>query len=102
MNLMNNIKFSCTNLCVHTQYKILIQLIFSGDNIQTAVSVARECGILSNEEYIVDVVAVASNEGKDRPEIIFNVQSQSPRLVNLIKILFLTKQLLHAGKRFGV
>ncbi|XP_012543592.2 probable cation-transporting ATPase 13A3 [Monomorium pharaonis] len=54
-------------------------VMITGDNIQTAVSVARECGILSIEEHIVDVTT-ATNEGKDRPEIIFNVQSQSPRL----------------------
>ncbi|XP_071570378.1 polyamine-transporting ATPase 13A3 [Temnothorax nylanderi] len=54
-------------------------MMITGDNIQTAISVARECGILSIEEHIVDV-SVASNEEKDRPEIIFNIQSRSPRL----------------------
>ncbi|XP_011865400.1 PREDICTED: probable cation-transporting ATPase 13A3 [Vollenhovia emeryi] len=54
-------------------------MMITGDNIQTAASVARECGILSTEEHMVDV-SIVSNDEKDRPEITFNIQSPSPRL----------------------
>ncbi|KAL0122241.1 hypothetical protein PUN28_007172 [Cardiocondyla obscurior] len=54
-------------------------MMITGDNIQTAVSVARECGIISIEEHIVDVTVI-SNEEKPRPEIIFNIHSQSSKL----------------------
>lgn len=49
-------------------------MMITGDNIQTAISVAKECGILSLEEHIINVSTVLSEE-KDRPEIIFNIQS---------------------------
>ncbi|XP_039307222.1 probable cation-transporting ATPase 13A3 isoform X2 [Solenopsis invicta] len=78
--LENRLKRPTTPVITELREANIRVMMITGDNIQTAVSVARECGILSNEEYIVDVVAVASNEGKDRPEIIFNVQSRSPRL----------------------
>jgi len=58
--------------------------LFSGDNIQTAISVARECGILSANEQVVDIV-VASD--KKCPEIFFNVQSQSSILVSMLNFI---------------
>lgn len=60
--------------------------VFPGDNIQTAVSVARECGILATNEQIVDIVVVSKGD-KERPEISFNVQSRSPSLVNSLNFL---------------
>ncbi|XP_025263819.1 probable cation-transporting ATPase 13A3 isoform X2 [Camponotus floridanus] len=55
-------------------------VMITGDNIQTAISVAKECGILSMEEVVVDVTSMG--EEKDRPKIFFNLnlQSQSSRL----------------------
>lgn len=55
-------------------------IMVTGDNIQTAISVAKECGILSVEEQIVDMSVAPNEEEKDRPEIIFN--TQSPRSPN--------------------
>lgn len=54
-------------------------LMITGDNIQTAVSVAKECGILAPHEAVIDVTVVMP-ENKAQPEIFFNVQDLSPRL----------------------
>ncbi|XP_058794297.1 polyamine-transporting ATPase 13A3-like [Phymastichus coffea] len=48
-------------------------VMITGDNIQTAISVAKECGILTHEETVVSVTMVPS-DNKDRPEVFFNVQ----------------------------
>lgn len=60
----------------------IIYLFFTiaGDNIQTAVSVAKECGILSMQEFVIDVTVV-TEENKLQPEIYFNVQEMLPKLV---------------------
>lgn len=54
--------------------------MISGDNIQTAVSVAKECGILSPQETVIDITVVMK-ENKVQPEIYFNAQKLSPKLV---------------------
>lgn len=54
-------------------------LMITGDNIQTAVSVAKECGILSMQEFVIDVTVV-TEENKLQPEIYFNAQEMSPKL----------------------
>ncbi|XP_076242344.1 polyamine-transporting ATPase 13A3 isoform X2 [Calliopsis andreniformis] len=54
-------------------------LMITGDNIQTAVSVAKECGILSPEETVIDVTVVMK-ENKVQPEIYFNAQKLSSKL----------------------
>lgn len=54
---------------------------FTGDNIQTAVSVAKECGILSPQESVIDVTVVME-ENKSQPEIYFNAQEMPSKLVN--------------------
>ncbi|XP_033335850.2 polyamine-transporting ATPase 13A3 isoform X1 [Megalopta genalis] len=53
-------------------------LMITGDNIQTAVSVAKECGILSPQETVIDVTIVAK-ENKMQPEIYFNAQELPPK-----------------------
>lgn len=80
--LENRLKRPTASVIAELREANIRVLMITGDNIQTAVSVARECGILSIDEHIVDVNVAPSNEEKDRPEIIFNIQSQSPRLVN--------------------
>ena len=57
---------------------------FAGDNILTAVSVAKECGIISPGETVVDVIAVAKI--KDSPAKIFYTSSTG---VSLFTIRFL-------------
>ncbi|CAL7950959.1 unnamed protein product [Xylocopa violacea] len=54
-------------------------LMITGDNIQTAVSVAKECGILSPQESVIDVTVIAE-ENKLQPKIYFNAQEMSPKL----------------------
>ncbi|XP_076391219.1 polyamine-transporting ATPase 13A3 isoform X1 [Megachile rotundata] len=54
-------------------------LMITGDNIQTAVSVAKECGILSSQESVIDVTVVME-EDKSQPKIYFNAQQLSPKL----------------------
>ncbi|XP_066593645.1 polyamine-transporting ATPase 13A3-like isoform X2 [Prorops nasuta] len=54
-------------------------LMITGDNIQTAVSVAKECGILSPQETVIDVTVILERE-KARPALFFNTQDISPRL----------------------
>ncbi|KOC69420.1 putative cation-transporting ATPase 13A3 [Habropoda laboriosa] len=54
-------------------------LMITGDNIQTAVSVARECGILSPHDSVIDVTVVME-ENKLQPKIYFNAQEISPKL----------------------
>lgn len=51
-----------------------------GDNIQTAVSVAKECGILSPEEIVIDVTVV-SDEHKGQPQLFFNAHDMPLKLV---------------------
>ncbi|XP_078034110.1 polyamine-transporting ATPase 13A3 isoform X2 [Augochlora pura] len=53
-------------------------LMITGDNIQTAVSVAKECGILSPQETVIDVTIV-TKENKMEPEIYFNAQKLPPK-----------------------
>ncbi|RLU15384.1 hypothetical protein DMN91_012378, partial [Ooceraea biroi] len=77
--LENRVKRPTTPVIEELREADIRVLMITGDNIQTAVSVARECGILSTEEQVVDIV-VASRGQKERPEIFFNVQSRSPRL----------------------
>lgn len=55
-----------------------------GDNIQTAVSVAKECGILLPNETVIDVVIVPNQFKKSEPEIFFNVQNITQKLVNML------------------
>ncbi|XP_011703972.1 PREDICTED: probable cation-transporting ATPase 13A3 isoform X3 [Wasmannia auropunctata] len=78
--LENRLKQPTASVITELREANIRVMMITGDNIQTAVSVARECGILSIEEHIVDVTVV-SNEEKDHPEIIFNIQSpESPKL----------------------
>lgn len=44
---------------------------FIGDNIQTALSVAKECGIIDKNENVIDVVAGPLKYGK--PTVSFKV-----------------------------
>lgn len=54
-----------------------------GDNIQTAVSVAKQCGILSKEECVVNITMTPEERKEDRPEISLDIQTpQSTVLVN--------------------
>jgi len=69
--------------------------LFLGDNIQTAISVARECGILSANEQIVDIVVASGEEYKKCPEISFNVQSQSSILVSVFQISYYIMHVIH-------
>ena len=54
-------------------------VMITGDNIQTAVSVAKECGILSPQETVIDVTVVMK-ENKVQPEIYFNAQELSSKM----------------------
>ncbi|XP_046814648.1 polyamine-transporting ATPase 13A3-like isoform X1 [Vespa crabro] len=55
-------------------------IMITGDNIQTAVSVAKECGILLPNETVIDVVIVPNQFKKTQPEIFFNAQNITPKL----------------------
>ncbi|XP_014472469.1 PREDICTED: probable cation-transporting ATPase 13A3 isoform X2 [Dinoponera quadriceps] len=56
-------------------------VMITGDNIQTAMSVARQCGILSKDEYVVNVTMKPVERKEDCPEISFDIQSpESVRL----------------------
>ncbi|XP_034951559.1 probable cation-transporting ATPase 13A3 [Chelonus insularis] len=48
-------------------------LMITGDNIQTAVSVAKECKILSREETVIGVTVVPGDK-KHEQKIYFNIQ----------------------------
>lgn len=69
----------------------VLKQVIPGDNIQTAVSVAKECGILSARETVIDVTVVTI-ENKMQPEIYFNAQELTPKLV----ILFNGKNIIIA------
>lgn len=85
--LENRVKQPTASVIMELREANIRVVMITGDNIQTAISVAKECGILSIEEHIVDVV-VASTEGeKDRPDIFFNVQSQSSTLNSRDQVL---------------
>ncbi|XP_014228513.1 probable cation-transporting ATPase W08D2.5 [Trichogramma pretiosum] len=49
-------------------------IMITGDNIQTAISVAKECGILSYRETVINVSVVPCAQDKNRTEIFFNAQ----------------------------
>lgn len=46
------------------------------------MSVARQCGILSKDEYVVNVNMTSGERKDDRPEISFDIQS--PQFVGLV------------------
>ncbi|KYM79315.1 putative cation-transporting ATPase 13A3, partial [Atta colombica] len=75
--LENRLKQPTASVIMELREANIRVMMITGDNIQTAISVARECGIISIKEHIVDVTVV-SNEEKGCPDIIFNIQS--PRL----------------------
>ncbi|KAL6262371.1 hypothetical protein P5V15_007460 [Pogonomyrmex californicus] len=77
--LENRLKRPTTPVITELREANIRVVMITGDNIQTAMSVARECGILSIEEQLIDVTVV-SNEEKDHPELTFNVQSRSSKL----------------------
>ncbi|KAK0166024.1 hypothetical protein PV328_004483 [Microctonus aethiopoides] len=54
-------------------------VMITGDNIQTAVSVAKECRILSKDEIIIGVTVVPRDQ-KTPHRIFFNVQGGSVKL----------------------
>ncbi|KAG7209711.1 hypothetical protein KM043_011347 [Ampulex compressa] len=56
-------------------------VMITGDNIQTAVSVAKECGILSPEEIVIDVTVV-SDEHKGQPQLFFNAHDMPLKLTS--------------------
>ncbi|KAI4490957.1 hypothetical protein M0802_010631 [Mischocyttarus mexicanus] len=50
-------------------------IMITGDNIQTAVSVAKDCGILLPHETIIDINVVPNQFTKSKPKLFFNAQS---------------------------
>lgn len=66
--------------CVNMQFC----LILKGDNIQTAVSVARQCGILSNEEYIANITMISGEKKEDRPKIHLDIQNLQSAVNNAV------------------
>ena len=64
----------------YTYISDLLKKNSTGDNVQTAISVAKECGILSHEETVISV-SVVPVENKARPEIFFNALGL-PSMVN--------------------
>ncbi|XP_043279713.1 polyamine-transporting ATPase 13A3-like [Venturia canescens] len=48
-------------------------VMITGDNIQTAVSVAKDCGILSHDETVINVTVVPGDQ-RTEAKIYFNVQ----------------------------
>ncbi|XP_018404242.1 PREDICTED: probable cation-transporting ATPase 13A3 [Cyphomyrmex costatus] len=73
--LENRLKQPTASVITELREANIRVIMITGDNIQTAISVAKECGIISIKEHIVDVI-VASNEETDCPDIIFNIQSR--------------------------
>ncbi|XP_072748287.1 polyamine-transporting ATPase 13A3 isoform X3 [Anoplolepis gracilipes] len=73
--LENRLKQPTASVITELREANIRVVMITGDNIQTAISVAKECGILSIEEHVVDVVATSRKGEKDRPKIFFNVQS---------------------------
>lgn len=86
-------------------YQLLNNFSHSGDNIQTAVSVAKECGILSPQESVIDVTVIME-ENRLKPEIYFNAQEMSPKLVILLEIFKIAiqkiKNLFHFFRVFVI
>ncbi|XP_020280568.1 probable cation-transporting ATPase 13A3 [Pseudomyrmex gracilis] len=77
--LENRLKRPTTPVIAELREANIRVVMITGDNIQTAVSVARDCGILSAAEHVVNVAVTLTGE-KDQPEISFNVQSRSQKL----------------------
>ncbi|XP_014205361.1 probable cation-transporting ATPase 13A3 [Copidosoma floridanum] len=71
--LENRLKSSTIKVIKDLREANIKTVMITGDNIQTAISVAKECGILSQSEIVVSVSVVPS-DNKDRPEIYFNAQ----------------------------
>ncbi|XP_014295273.1 polyamine-transporting ATPase 13A3 isoform X2 [Microplitis demolitor] len=58
-------------------------LMITGDNIQTAVSVARECKILAKDETVIGVTVVPPpSDEKILPKIFYNVQGKPAKIIN--------------------
>ncbi|XP_033366178.1 probable cation-transporting ATPase 13A3 [Bombus vosnesenskii] len=82
-------------------------LMITGDNIQTAVSVAKECGILSPQESVIDVTVVME-ENKSQPEIYFNAQEMSSKLnlhnkkLNILELKDIERNIGNTNYRFAL
>ncbi|KAL6418480.1 hypothetical protein ACFW04_012062 [Cataglyphis niger] len=85
--LENRLKQPTASVITELREANIRVVMITGDNIQTAISVAKECGILSIEEHIVDITVTSRGGEKDRPKIFFNVQSQSSGLNSQDQVL---------------
>ncbi|XP_011496793.1 PREDICTED: probable cation-transporting ATPase 13A3 [Ceratosolen solmsi marchali] len=71
--LENRLKKPTTKVINNLRDANIKTVMITGDNIQTAISVAKECGILSSEETVISV-SVSPARDKNQLEIYFNVQ----------------------------
>ncbi|XP_031788027.1 probable cation-transporting ATPase 13A3 isoform X2 [Nasonia vitripennis] len=82
--LENRLKEPTTKVIKELRDANIKTVMITGDNIQTAISVAKECGILSHEETVISI-SVVPTESKLRPEIYFNAAQGLPRLEKKLK-----------------
>ncbi|XP_015598277.1 probable cation-transporting ATPase 13A3 [Cephus cinctus] len=71
--LENRLKEPTINVIRELKEANLHIVMITGDNIQTAVSVAKECGILTPSETVIDVTVVPGDK-QSPPKIFFNTQ----------------------------
>ncbi|XP_046747691.1 polyamine-transporting ATPase 13A3-like [Diprion similis] len=72
-------------------------IMVTGDNIQTAVSVAKDCGILSSFETVINVTVVPGNL-KSPPEIFFYAQGAPAKMkIQNRKLMIRTLEAIERG-----
>lgn len=81
--MLAGVSFSyITDQAVSSDY---IGFHFSGDNIQTAICVAKECGIISRNEVVANINATFSSNGIARPNLVYTLSdADSSKFVNIV------------------
>ncbi|KAJ8686408.1 hypothetical protein QAD02_022202 [Eretmocerus hayati] len=72
--LENRLKVPTINVIKELRAANMKTIMITGDNIQTAVSVAKECGIISHVDVVVNVTVVPVTN-KSKPDLIFHAQN---------------------------
>ncbi|XP_032669057.1 probable cation-transporting ATPase 13A3 [Odontomachus brunneus] len=95
--LENRLKKPTTPVITELREANMRVVMITGDNIQTAVSVARQCGILSKGECVVNITMTPEERKEDRPEISLDIQAPQSTILSSQNGAFVTAEDIERG-----